>query len=438
MRWIRAVGVGFTATLCVVASGCFPPEPVPGNGRTERVSIASDGTQANSLSVTSNISGDGRYVVFDSDASSLVPGDTNSASDVFVRDRQTGTTTRVSVATDGSEGNAGSTRPKISADGRYVSFGSVASHLVAGDTNGVVDVFVHDLQTGTTTRVSVTSGGGQSNAFTFTESAISEDGRYVAFYSSATNLVAGDTNGVNDIFVHDRQTSTTTRESVKSDGTQANGGSSLPAISGDGRYVVFESVATNLVPGDLNGKQDIFIHDRQGGSTSRVNVPVSDFEANGDAHFPTISRDGKVAAYFSEATNIVAGDTNGASDVFVHELTTGNRSRVSVASDGTQGNGASAVPSLSADGRYVAFNSQATNLVTGDTNAASDVFIRDRQTGTTTRDSLDGDEAQGNNSSSTPSISGDGRYFSFTSAASNLVAGDTNGVLDIFARDRFG
>src|SRR5204863_349490 len=221
---------------------------------TERVSVASDGTtEGNDASLGSALSADGRFVAFDSAATDLVAGDTNGVADVLVHDRQTGTTERVSVASGGGtqgNGNSGGffSFPALSADGRLVAFQSDATNLVAGDTNGTTDVFVHDRQTGTTERVSVASGGTEGNGFS-AGLALSADGRFVAFHSTATNLVAGDTNGKTDVFVHDRQTGTTERVSVDSDGTQGNGPSAGAALSADGGLVAFHGTATNLVAG---------------------------------------------------------------------------------------------------------------------------------------------------------------------------------------------
>jgi hypothetical protein len=227
-------------------------------GATTRVSVSSVGGQGNDFSSGPALSADGRYVAFESTASNLVAGDTNGSGDVFVHDRQTGATTRVSVSSTGEQGNGNSFRAALSADGRYVAFESTASNLVAGDTNGTSDIFVHDRQTGATTRVSVSSAGEQGNNNSF-RSALSANGRYVAFYSLASNLVAGDTNGRWDVFVHDRQTGVTRRVSVSSAGVQGNHDSMWPALSADGRYVAFDSVASNLVPGDTNETWDVFI-----------------------------------------------------------------------------------------------------------------------------------------------------------------------------------
>jgi Tol biopolymer transport system component len=415
------------------------PSSAASGGITTRVSVASDGTQGNDISAYHSISADGRYVAFWSEASNLVPGDTNGWPDIFVHDRQTGQTSRVSVASDGTQGNGWSGYyPSISADGRYVTFYSHASNLVPGDTSNVPDVFVHNRQTGQTTRVSVASDGTQGNDGSWFPS-ISADGRYVAFLSRASNLVPGDINRWwYDVFVHDRQTGQTTRVSVASDGTQGNGGSRWlpPSISADGRYVAFSSDASNLVPGDTNAAPDVFVHDRQTGHTSRVSVASDGTQGNAGSVGHSISADGRYVAFASGASNLVPGDTNNYTDVFVHDRQTGQTSRVSVASDGTQGNRYSSRPSISADGRYVAFISEASNLVPGDTNAAIDIFIHDRQTGQTTRVSVASDGTQGNNHSDSPSISAVGRYVAFHSDASNLVPGDTNNAQDVFVHDR--
>src|SRR5438445_6610436 len=298
-------------------------------------------------------------------------------------------TVRVSVASGGTEGDEASLGSALSADGRFVAFDSAATDLVAGDTNGVSDVFVHDRQTGTTERVSVASGGAQGNGssgligFAFPP-ALSADGRFIAFVSFATNLVAGDTNAATDVFVHDRLTGTTERVSVASGGTEGNDASLGFALSADGRFVAFQSDATNLVPGDTNGATDVFVRDRQTGMTERVSVASDGTQANNASSYPVLSADGRFVAFHSAGTNLVAGDTNGATEVFVHDRQTGTTERVSVASGGTQGNDSSAGPALSADGGLVAFHSTATNLVSGDANGAYDVFVHELTVSTTT------------------------------------------------------
>jgi len=411
---------------------------------TQRVSVDSTGAQGNAESGSRGlaITPDGRFIAFTSAASNLVPGDTNGFYDVFVRDRWAGTTERVSVDSTGNQGNDNSAYPAISSDGRFVAFASVATNLVAGDTNGAYDVFVRDRQAGTTERISVDSGGNQGNGSSGFDGlstfglAISADGRFVEFQSLATNLVTGDTNAVEDIFLRDRQLGTTERISVDSSGTQSNGSSDRGSISADGRYVSFESVATNLVPGDTNASMDVFVRDRQLGTTERVSVDSGGVQGNADSAERSLSADGRYVAFTSSASNLVAGDTNGFSDVFVRDRQAGTTELVSVSTGGAQGNADSQHPSISADGHFVAFRSSATNLVIGDTNAATDIFVRDRQAATTERVSVDSSGVQGNGDSAHPSIDSDGRFVAFHSLATNLVSGDTNSVTDVFLHDR--
>lgn len=402
---------------------------------TERVSVNSAGVQGDYGGDRTSISADGRYVAFASGSSNLAPGDTNGLQDVFVHDRQTGQTSRVSVSSAGAQGNDRSTEPSISADGRWVAFESYASNLVFGDTNTELDVFIHDRLSGQTIRVSVDSGGVQGNDSSY-QASVSSDGRYTAFSSIATNFVFSDTNSEWDVFVHDRQTGQTSRVTVDSAGVQGNYGGSYPSISADGIHVAFESYSTNLVPGDTNGKQDAFVHDRLTGQTSRVTVDSAGVQGNDSSYHPSISADSRYTTFASYATNLVTGDTNADQDVFVHDSQTGQTSRVSVDSAGIQGNNNSYDPSISSDGRYVAFYGSATNLAPGDTNSAYDVFVHDRQTSLTSRVSLTSAGAQGNNNSQEPSISADGRFVAFWSYANNLVPGDTNGWQDVFVHDR--
>jgi len=362
-------------------------------GTTKFVSGAMGGSHPDdNNSVTAALSADGRYIVFASGVTNLVPGDTNQQTDIFVYDRLTEETKRVNVASDGAQAFGGpSASPSISADGRFVAFASSAVNLVPGDTNGLKDIFVHDRQTGATTRVSVATGGGQPAGGGSDHSAISADGRFIAFDSDATDLVPDDTNGFADIFVHDRVTGTTQRVSVDTGGAQAVGGDSRhPAISADGRFVAFHSEATNLGPGDTNEFADIFVHDRVAGTTQRVSVDTGGGQAiGGHSFFPSISADGRYVAFQSDATNLVPNDTNGKRDIFVHDRQTGATTRVSVATGGGQAlGGGAARPSISADGRYVAFESGATNLVPDDTNDLTDIFVHDRETNRTTRVSM--------------------------------------------------
>ncbi len=398
----------------------------------ERVSIASNGSQANGDSEAPSISSDGRIVAFISDATNLVSGDTNGAQDVFVHDLDTGITERVSVASAGTQANDDVFTLNLSANGRYVAFGSYATNLIVGDTNALIDVFVHDRDTGTTERVSVATAGTQANGESFSP-AISSDGRFVAFRSDATNLVLNDTNNNSDIFVHDRQTGATERVSVASDGTQANGDSIYPAISSNGRFVAFSSEASNLVAGDTNNKADIFLRDRQKEKTELIVGPAEFNTASGIIIVaPAIGPDGGFLGFRSNADDLVPGDTNNSFDTFLVDGDTFIAERLSVSSSEVEGNSDSSRPAISSNNRYVVFSSIATNLVSQDTNGSEDVFVRDRDAGKTRRVSIAFDGSEGDDDSFSAVISGDGRFVAFTSFAKNLVAKDTNGVLDIF------
>ncbi|MEG4088798.1 calcium-binding protein [Microcoleus sp. Pol12B4] len=402
-----------------------------------RVSVDSAGNQANGRSDDFSISGDGRFVAFSSFADNLVPGDTNNSRDIFVRDLSTNTTTLVSASSSGDRGNGESDFYfSISTDGRFVAFSSEASNLVPGDTNNTEDIFVRDLLTNTTTRVSVDSAGNQGNDFSYAPS-ISADGRFITFSSFADNLVPGDTNDSLDIFVRDLSTNTTTRISVDSAGSQGNDASYSPFISGDGRFVTFVSDASNLVLGDTNNSSDIFVRDLLTNTTTLVSVDSAGNQGNNGVGYgaSSILANGRFIAFESGATNLVPGDTNNSSDIFVRDLSTNTTTRISVDSAGNEANSFSYAPSISADGRFVTFSSDATNLVPGDSNNADDIFVRDLSTNTTTRVSALEAGNQGNGSSYSSSISANGRFVTFLSDSSNLVSGDTNRTTDLFVAD---
>ncbi len=419
--------------LVIVATAGSAAAAGPG---TTRVSLTSSGTQAGRSSDFPTISADGRYVAFHTDAR-LVPGDTNDLTDVYVRDLASGSTRRVSNGPAGADPDAGAYFPRISADGRYVAYESNATNLVPGDTNATTDVFVQDGVTGRTERVSVSSAGAQSDAFSYNPT-ISADGRYIAFESGADNLVDGDTNGVRDVFVRDRIAGQTTRVSVSSAGAQGGRFSYGPSISADGQHVAFTSLAADLVPADTNRLRDVFVRDMATGQTRRVSVTSAGAQANGSSGEPSLSADGRSVAFTSSSHNLVADDTNRTRDVFRHDSLTGATERMSVTGTGNQVHADSFTPAISRDGQHVAFASRATRLAGPDTNGAVDVFVRDVQAGRTERVSVGDTGKQGNNFSAIPAISGDGRFVAFVSSATNLVVGDTNLATDIFVRDRVG
>lgn len=410
------------------------------SGATTRVSASASGVEGNDTSAVRAISADGRYVAFDSLSTNLVSGDTNTQRDAFIKDTLTGVVTRVNTDSNGNQAlGSASYVTSISGDGRYVTFHSSAANLVAGDTNTQIDTFVKDTLTGITIRVSTDSAGTQASGGTSRGGQISADGRYVAFFSSATNLVAGDTNGQVDSFVKDLQTGALTRISTSSSGAEALGGLSVvTSISADGRYVAFESDANNLVASDTNGNRDVFIKDTLTGTTTRISTDTNGIEAIfGGSSGALLSADGMLATFISSASNLVSGDSNGQGDVFLKDLSTGVTTRINTTSSGLQAlGGTSVVQGISADGRFVVFNSSATNLVTGDTNGAQDVFLKDLLSGSTIRINVgaSGQESIGT-SSTTRALSADARFVAFDSAADNLVDGDGNMRDDVFLRD---
>ena len=437
-----------TAKILVVASIiCVAWSPaLAGAGVTRRASVTSDGLEANAGSFLAAVSADGRFAAFTSFATNLVEADTNEASDIFVHDLTTGETQRASVGFAGEQANDRSSSVVISANGRFVAFESFATNLVASDENGVLeDVFVYDRLAGTIELISVNTDGVQGDDRSGRPS-ISGDGRLVAFRSAASNLVPNDTNGEIDIFVRDRQTGTTRRVSVASDGTEgtcatvgeANCGAGTVRISENSRYVVFSSRADNLVPADTNGERDVFVHDLLSGATTRVSLSSLGQEGNGRSRSPSISANGRFVAFRSRSTNLVDGDDNGERDIFVHSRGTGQTVRVSVATDGTEANGPSERAFLSGSGRFVAFTSAASNLVDDDLNGVEDIFVHDLRNAETRRVSVNRGGTGGNMSSGLGAVLDfDGRVVVFSSNADNLVPGDANGSSDVFAVQQF-
>jgi Tol biopolymer transport system component len=431
------LGKGAIGGACAGAALLVLQAAGAGPGSTTRVSIAFDSGQGNGASFVPAISGDGRFVAFYSDATNLVANDTNGARDVFVRDLGTGGTIRASVSSSGAEANGDSFAPALSADGRYVAFSSAATNLVDGDTNDANDIFIRDLQTSTTTRVSVGFDGSQANGGS-DQPSLSGDGRLVAFTSVASNIVNGDLNNLRDAFVYDRRTGTAQDVSVATDGTQGDLESATPVLSADGKFVAYSSFADNLIADDENEGNDIFVRDLTANTTERVSEYTGHYEGEGDSQRPSISADGRYVAFDSDDWDLVWGDTNDSFDVFVNDRATTVTTRVSVDDQGTQSNADSFRPSISADGRYVAFYSEASNLVSGDANGSTDVFVYDRRSGATKRVSVaaGGEEASGD--SVRPALDGSGRLAAFESDATNLVAGDTNRFTDVFVRDPLG
>ena len=448
--------VTFQVILGVPALPFLPGAVTAARAATEpvtRATVGSAGEECNASCGGALVAGEGRYVFWVTAASNLVPDDTNGVSDIFVRDRSTASTGRVSVSSTGEQANAGLTGGlAVSRDGRFVAFSSEASNLVPGDTNGVADVFVRDRAEGTTTRVSVSSSGAQANGSSNTwQIGMSANGRYLAFDSGASNLVSGDTNGARDVFVHDRATGTTTRVSVTSSGKQSQGETRALAISGNGNRLLFWGIDNvNLVREDTNGRNDVFVHDRTTGATSLVSLGWDGRQGDTDI-IPyyggaALTHDGRYAFFQSGGNNLIPGDQNFAVDIFRRDLSTGTTTLVSLTYQSSlmPDRAGAYLGSITPDGRYLAFWSQSPSLVPDDNNVlcswrngdsvfwsnCADVFVRDLATGSVTRASLSSSGEQGNGHSQGATISPDGRWVGFGSEASNLVAGDTNDYCD--------
>jgi Tol biopolymer transport system component len=406
-----------------------------GRAKTRRVDVSSSGAQAkggfSSAPSGEAISANGRFVAFASNATNLVPGDMNGNGDVFVRDLKANKTRLVSVSSKGKQGNQPSFRPSISADGRSIAFVSDASNLVHGASGQ--QVFVRNEKTHRTSLVSASSSGQVGNSSSFNPS-ISADGRYVAFASIATNLVPGGTSG-EQVFLHDMKTGKTILVAESSSGHKAADSSFDPSNSADGHFVAFASDADNLVSHDLNGREDVFVRDVRKHATLLVSVSSTGQPSNGFGITPSISAGGRFVAFESDATSLVKHDKNGQPDVFVRDLRQHTTRLVSVSSSGHQGNNASFLidPAITPDGRFVAFTSFATNLVAGGT-SGEQVFLRDMKAGKTALISQNSSGHQGNGGSFDGSITSDGSLVAFTSLATNLVRGDTNGFADVFVR----
>jgi len=353
------------------------------------VSVTGKGFQLNGVSVAQDISPNGRHVVYLTSAPNgtygdwQVPGDTNSAQDVFVHDLSSGATSLASIDPSGLQLVHGGLAPDISGDGRFVAFRS----FILGWVGSVgSEVYVRDVLTATTELVSLTNGGQpltfvgacgsyKGCPFDYTPS-ISYDGRFVAFATLATNLSPGGNPYSADVFVRDRFLGTTTPVALTTSGALA--GSDHPSLSADGRLVAFTSWAA-LVPGDTNGVVDAYVHDLSTGLTTRVSVDSTGAQSNGHSYDASISDDGSAVAFSSDATNLTTPDTNGERDVFTHDLTTGSTVRASLTYSGAQSNGSSRAPRTT--GRLTVFSSEAINLVLSDTNGQEDAFLRDTSTG---------------------------------------------------------
>lgn len=358
---------------------------------------------------------------------------------LLFREARAQVTELVTLDSNGVQGNLGgspgvqSTR-KVSSNGQFVVYSSGSTNLVTGDANGRFDVFLRDRAMGITELISRSSLGVQGNHHSGLHGlAISANGRFVVFDSLSNNLIPGDGNGCGDIFIRNRRDETTEIVSVSSTGVQGDDPSVDGSVSGDGRFVVFSSGARNLVANDHNDEWDVFVRDRLNGTTERVSVSSAGAEANGQSGLPFISDDGRYVAFLSFADDLVPGDTNGCGDIFLRDLNLGTTERVTAS--GIQGNGGCSSPAVASDSGYVVFMSLASNWVPFDTNGAYDIFGYDPRSGTIELLSVSSTGAHGNDGSTNPSISDDGRFVAFQSGASNLVPRATSGA-NVYVRDR--
>ena len=343
-----------------------------------------------------------------------------------------GRTVRASTSSTGEQSDGDSRYPALSANGRFVAFESDATNLTPNDSNRASDIFVKDLRTGRLTLASADAAGNGGNHDSSLPS-ISADGRFVAFESAASNL-ALDANEFYGVFVKDLLTGQVTLASSDAQGNQGNNTSAGAAMSGNGRFVAFASDATNLVPGGTGEDQHMFVKDLRTGTVTLASADAAGTEGNRASFGPSLSADGRFVAFTSYATNLVPNDANGAGDLFVKDLRTGTVTLISADAGGTQANDISVNPSFSADGRFIAFDSYATNLLPGSTESRQ-VFVKDLRTGRLTLASADVGGQAGNDSSIYAALSPDGRYVSFNSEASNLVPGDANNAEDVFRKD---
>ncbi len=400
----------------------------------ERASVNPVETQGNSSSRAGDISGDGRYAVYESTATNLDAWDLQPQSDIFVRDFVLGDTRRISAPTPTGAANGDSRRPSISADGRYVVFESQATNLVPGDGNNAQDIFLWDRASDALQRVSVRGDGGQANGDS-ANARISADGSVVVYESRATNLDPADSNSSLDIYAWTRATGAVRLCSLTHLAQNANRDCRNPAVSADGRRVAFDTEATNMVFWDTNNHADVFVRDLAGNQLWRASLGGTVTEGNGPSTRPTLSPDGRHVAFESNASTFISTDNNHQTDIYVRDLQFQITRRISVSATGAEGQMRSWEPCWSADGRHVSFVSESWNLVPGDTNNFADVFVRDMQTDAVSRVSRGRHMTESGNHARAPRIGASGRWVVYESDAGNLVPDDTNGCSDVFRID---
>ncbi|MET9913771.1 hypothetical protein ABZZ74_44730 [Streptomyces sp. NPDC006476] len=433
-RAIRGALPVAALALVAVAAAPGPATGATGDGGTTvLVSVGLGGRPANGPSERASISADGRLVVFTSHASNLVRGDRNDCTDVFLRDLDRGTTVRVDRGWDGTESD-GCTGidPIISADGRYAVYSADSTNLVRGVRDGRSHIYRTDLRTGATVLASAAADGTPGNGDSMRPT-LSADGRYVAFATAATNLVPGTPSGTWDTVVRDMNSGKVVRTSAASDGTSGNAASDGTQISADGRYVTFFSNATNLVADDTNKKVDEFLHDTATGRTTRLSVSTAGVQSDQITIGGTISDDNRYVVLNSHATNLTADSpATGANHIYLQDLDDNTLQLIDKGADGVPAPGGTFWASISGDGKHIPMASAGGDLVPGDTNDVRDIFVADLPGPTLRRVSVGTDGQQADAASYFPDADQHADAVVFTSYATNLVAGDTNGRPDVF------
>ena len=349
------------------------------SGSVVRVSVSSGGAEHAGSIFGFDISGDGRFVAFVCSDDSLVASDSNGQRDVLLRDLGAGTTELISVHSNGTQGNSSSDNPSLSYDGQYVAFESFSSNLIASDSNSASDIFVRDRVSSTTARVSLSNSGLPANGAS-TQPSISDDGTRISFTSTANNIVPNDTNGSRDVFVRDRIAGTTVAASVDSMGNLDTVGGAIGSLasvlSGNGNVVAFLSEIESLAPGDSNGQMDVIVRDLSAGTTELASVSTNgDQNTSEFVNLSSISDDGRFVG-FDTSTSLDASDTYFSTDVFIRDRTASTTTVFSLTSEGAASNNPSETIAISGDGTVAAFLSGASNLVTPDFNGVADVFAR--------------------------------------------------------------
>ena len=419
-------------------------------GTTERVSLASSGAESDgAVGDQIDISWDGRFVAFDATATNLA----GVACRLYLRDRALGTTECIDVDNDGKAAEGFSRSPSISADGRFVAFSSSDTGLVGTETGAVGRVYVRDRGTVPEAAwppdpgevatiaapiapelISAAAGGSGGGDGRSGGSSVSEDGRWVAYWSDATNLVPGATGGYRHVYLHDRETGTTTRVTEGANGDSNGYYSYAVAMSRDGRYLAFSSAASNLVDGDDNGSDDAFIYDRDAGKVTRASEAHDGSQLGGDARPVVLNRSGRMVVFDGRHADVVPGTAW--CHMVLRNLDEGENECLALLPSGSP----TQIERLamSGDATIIAFNALSDDYVDADTNGETDVIALDRATGAYEIVSVasDGTPADSGKGLRTPAISDDGRLIVFTSSASTLVDGDTNGAIDVFLRDR--